>query len=115
MNINIQEQIDGHFRRNEELKEALRDKGVKLHERRSVELHFWAFSQKDAAMLAQALYEEGLLVLVLAPPPSGESEWNIEAGLQDSVENLTSLLNVKRFVELAAKFNALYDGWGTVV
>jgi regulator of RNase E activity RraB len=31
------------------------------------------------------------------------------------VDSLTSFSMVKKFVELAARYNAVYDGWGTVV
>lgn len=116
MSIDKQEQVDGHLQRNEMLKDSLRKKGVKLNELRSVELHFWAFSKKNAVMLAKALYDQGLLVLALAPAPDNERErWNIEAGFKDTVDNLTSQQQVKRFVELAAQFDSLYDGWGTLV
>jgi regulator of RNase E activity RraB len=48
--------------------------------------------------------------------PDDEGErWNIEAGIKDTVQDLTSPSNVRKFVELAAQFNALFDGWGTVV
>ncbi|MGA2543160.1 MAG: ribonuclease E inhibitor RraB [Verrucomicrobiota bacterium] len=116
MKIDITEQIDGHLRRNEDLKKTLCVKGVELGEQRSIELHFWAFKKQDAVNLAKSLYDHGLLVLTLAPVPDDEGErWNIEAGIKDTVQDLTSPSNVRKFVELAAQFNALFDGWGTVV
>ena len=116
MKINIEEEISGHRQRDEMLRQSLRVKGVDLGEQRSVELHFWAFNKRDAVMRAKALYDDGLLVLALAPVPNVEDErWNVEAGAKDSVEHLTSEGPVRKFVELAAKYNAKYDGWGTLV
>jgi hypothetical protein len=114
--IDIAEQINGHLKRNEVLKNTLKDKGVVLNQSRSIELHFWAFAKQDAVLLAKALYDAGLLILALAPVPADqEGKWNIEAGVKDSVDSLTSFSMVKKFVELAAHYNAVYDGWGTVV
>jgi len=113
--IDIAEQINGHLKRNEMLKNTLKDKGVVLNQSRSIELHFWAFAKQDAVSLAKALYDGDLLILTLAPVPDQEGRWNIEAGVKDSVDSLTSFSMVKKFVELAARYNAVYDGWGTVV
>jgi hypothetical protein len=112
----ITEQMNGHLRRNEELKNSLRAKGVELNKPLSIELHFWAFKKQDAVMLAKSLYDRGLLVLALAPAPDDEGErWSIEAGMKDTVVHVTSPAVVRQFVELAAEFNALFDGWGTAV
>lgn len=114
--IDIREQINGHLKRNEMLKNTLIDKGVALNQSRSIELQFWAFAKQDAILLAKTLYDEKLLILTLAPVRDDTRvRWNIEAELKDSVDNLTSFCMVKKFVELAARFNAVYDGWGTAV
>ena len=111
--INITDQINGHLQRNEVLKNKLQGKGVALSQSLSVELHFWAFTRQDAVLLAKALYDEGLLILTLGPISNDkEKKWNIEAGTKESVDRLTSLPEVKRYVELAARFNSVYDGWG---
>jgi regulator of RNase E activity RraB len=113
---NITEQLNGHFRRNEELKKSLLAKGVDFSKPISIELHFWAFKHQDAVRPAKSLYDRGLLVLTLAPATDVEGErWNVEAGTKDTVQNLTSPAVVKQFVELAAEFDALFDGWGTMV
>ena len=78
-------------------------------------MHFWAFTKQDAIMLAKALYDEGLLVLTLAPTDDGGERWNIEAGIRYSVNEVTSNNIVEKFVRLAAGKNAIYDGWGTSI
>jgi len=109
-------EVNGHLKRDEMLRNTLLEKGVALNEKRSIELHFWASKQEDAVMLAKALYNNGLLVLTLAPVSNEPADkWNIEAGTETTVENLTSPSVVQRFVKLAAEFNATYDGWGTLV
>jgi regulator of RNase E activity RraB len=115
MKVDINAEINGHVQRNKALRDSLREKGVELDEMRSVELHFWAFSKQTAVMLAKALYDHGLLVLALSPVDGEESQWTVDAGTKDTVENLSSLPVVKKFVELAAEFDSTYDGWGTTV
>ena len=113
MKIDVETNIAAHAKRNEELKRMLRSKGVEFNTNQSIELHFWAFKRQEAVMLAKALYDEGLIVLALAPlPDDDEGRWNVEAGIKETVEHLTTLAVVRKFAELAAQFNAIYDGWG---
>jgi len=113
MKVDVNTEINNHLQRNKALKDSLCQKGVELRESLSIELHFWAFSKQTAVMLAKALYDEGLMVLVLTLVDGEESRWTVEAGIKDTIEHLTSLPVVKRFVELAAEFDSIYDGWGT--
>jgi len=88
---------------------------MKIEIEEQKELHFWAFRRQDAVMLAKALYDDGLIVLALAHVPDDGDRWNIEAGIKETVENLTGAPMVRKFVELAAQFDAIYDGWGMSV
>ena len=63
----IQRSLAGHTARNIDLIRNLVQKGVDVAEPRSIDLHFWAGSQKDACFLAKALYESGYLILQLSP------------------------------------------------
>lgn len=109
--------IEGHNRRNLALKDNLVQKGIVLDDPRAVELHFWSAEQRNAALLARALYQAGFLVLVLAPneQENGSILWNIEAGLKEPISKVISSEFTERMVRLAAEFSSDFDGWGTSV
>jgi regulator of RNase E activity RraB len=113
----IRESLSGHEERNKHLLRELQTRGAELAKPTSIEHHFWAPTQGDAAMLAKALYERGYLILVLAPPAQGDgsSMWNIEAERMQSPEEAAGQAVVEMFVRLAASFNSEYDGWGTSI
>jgi len=115
LEVEIQASIKGHQKRNTELMKRLRAKGAILGEPRSIDLHFWAPSQKHAALLSRALYERGFLVLVLAPANSKEDpkRWNIEAGVRQSINITIRKEFVEGMVRMASDFSSEFDGWGT--
>ena len=106
-----------HDTRNVGLLELLHKKGANIEESRSIECHFWAWSQKDAAHLAKELYGLGYLLLMLAPAAIEENprRWNIEAGVRTSPTQAARHEFSEKLVRLAAKYNCIYDGWGTSV
>src|ERR1035441_3425031 len=61
----IAELLTSHLARNCELRANLEHKGVELDEPRPVDFHFWAFSQRDAAVVARSLYQMGFLLKLL--------------------------------------------------
>jgi hypothetical protein len=79
--------LRGHENRNEELLRTLQTKGVALDKGRSVEHHFWANSQREAARLARKLYERGFLVLAISPVSTEADSklWDVEAGTKTGV------------------------------
>ena len=107
--------LEGHMKRNAALVKELHDRGADLTVPRSVEHHFWAKSQRDAAMFARELYSKGFLILVLARAQTSDPtySWNIEAGSQETIENVVSRSRCDELVRLAERWNARYDGWGT--
>ena len=113
----ILESIAGHRQRNIQLRQALSDKKVNLSEQRPTDVHFYAWSQSDAAVLARELFKKGFLVKVLSPSPEpGDEElWNIEAGAQVVPEEILGDEFTEGMVRLAARFDSVYDGWGTSV
>ena len=117
-NSEVNTAVRGHVARGVELLGALRRRGVNLVELRSIEHHFWAKSQRDAALLAHALYKRDFLILVIAPasPREGsEYTWNVEAGIRDNIEHAAGEEVAKELVNLAVSFNSRYDGWGASV
>jgi len=111
----IRESISGHDARNAELRRTIRAKGVALDEQRSVEHHFWAPNQTNAAELARELYNHGYLVLAISPTEleDGSVCWNVEAETKRTPEEAASHETSEELVRLAAQFNGSYDGWGT--
>jgi len=110
-------EITDHNQRNAELVRAFSSKQVDLHQARSVELHFWAWGQPNSVRLARELYQQGFIVLVLKPAfiEDGKDRWNIEAGSKMSIESVIASDFTARLVDLASRFDAEYDGWGTSV
>lgn len=113
----ILESIAGHRQRNTQLRQVLSDKQVNLSEQRPTEVHFWAWSERDAAVLAQELYKKGFLVKHISPSPEPGDEklWSIEAGAQVIPEEILGDEFTEGMVRLAARFDSVYDGWGTSV
>ena len=107
--------LKGHDGRNEELLRTLQTRGVALDKARSVEYHFWANSQREAAMLAKELYNRGFLVLAISPVDGadGSQSWNVEAGATHAPAVAASRETSEDLTRLAAQFDAIYDGWGT--
>ena len=113
----IARSIEGHNHHNLALRDDLLQKGIVLDDPRAVELHFWSAEQRDAALLAKALYHSGFLILVLAPneQEDGRVLWNVEAGLKEPVSKVISSEFTERMVRLAAEHSSEFDGWGTNV
>ncbi len=109
----MSESIKGHAVRNAALLKDLRLRGVDVSLSHSVEHHFWARDQRSAALLAQRLYELGHLILVISPvDEDGSKMWNVEAGIQRTLEDAGGERVTDELVRLAAQFGATYDGWG---
>ncbi len=113
----IEASIEGHAARNMELLKLLREKGVSVNESRSVDHHFWANSQEDAALLAKRLYERGYLVLAINPLEDGNGPklWNVEARMERTPAEAASPALTEELVRLAAEYDSSHDGWGTEV
>jgi|KBSSwiStaDraftv2_1062776.scaffolds.fasta_scaffold1393793_2 hypothetical protein len=63
----IAQQLNGHARRNKELRERLAAKGVSLSAERPIDVCFYASTRRDAAVLARELFKIGYLITLLAP------------------------------------------------
>lgn len=108
--------IAGHRERNLQLIDMLAGKDVDPREMRLIELHFWAASQQDAVLLANALYERNFLISVLAPCENDSlGRWNIEAEARQTIQLTVSDDFTEEMVRLAARHSAVYDGWGTSI
>ncbi|MGD9630161.1 MAG: ribonuclease E inhibitor RraB [Pyrinomonadaceae bacterium] len=112
----LKQYIVGHNHRNRELLTVLESSGLSEESRIDAEYHFWADEQSDAVAFAKRLYDEGYLILVLAPVPDEKNgiTWNLEARKREAIKDVISERNTEYLVELANDFNSLYDGWGTV-
>ena len=111
----IQKAIQSHLARNLELKKLIVSKGVGLDERRTIDLHFWAYGEGAAHDLVVALETAGYSVSVSKPSEGDPSLWNVESQLKTSPLEVTTPLFVERLVRLAADNRAEFDGWGTSI
>jgi len=112
----IKNGIEGNQRRNYALLSVLSKKGIELDAIRLIDYHFWSFDRRDAAMLARELYRHDYLILSIAPvEQDGEKSWSIEAQMEHCPQDAASLDRTKTLSYLAAKFDSIYDGWGTKI
>ena len=111
----IRENIQGHIARNAEIASQLRQRGTALDQMQSIDHHFWAKVHEDAILLAQQLYERGYLIQVISPTnmEDGSTWWNVEASLSRTLSDVTGQETTEALVRLAARFESIYDGWGT--
>jgi regulator of RNase E activity RraB len=111
----ILESIRSHEARNTELLKRLGK--IAGNEIRAIEHHFWVNNQRKASRLGKELYENGFLVLVIcaADNDDGSKLWNVEAEFKQTIEEATSRSYISKLVRLAAKFDGIYDGWGTSI
>jgi hypothetical protein len=109
--------IARHRNRNLELRATFEKRNVNLEEPRLIDFHFWARTQRDAAVLGRALYGMGFLIRLLAPAPteSDQARWSVEAGTKIPLNEALGADLTEKLVELAAKEDAVFDGWGTSI
>lgn len=109
--------IREHESRNEALRQRLVGKGLDLREPRAIECHFWAWSQADAASLAEALTARGFQILAQRSAASARdpSLWNVEASIRQSIDLTLRREFTDDLVRIAAAHSGRYDGWGTSV
>jgi hypothetical protein len=111
----IQEALSEHRQRNAELQKVLVAKNIDLKERRPIDVHFWAWSQRDAAVIGRDLFKRGFLVKLIAPSPQpgDEERWGVEAGALIVPEEILGDEFTEGMVRLASTQDGTYDGWGT--
>jgi len=69
----------------------------------------------DGVLLAKELYGRGYLILVVSPTnmEGGSVWWNVEASLNRTISEAIARDTTEALVRLAARFECIYDGWGT--
>lgn len=110
----IRESIAGHQARNAELALRLKEKGADMNRLYTIEHHFWASNQRDAAHLAKRLYEKGYLITAIdrLERDAGSEVWNISTEIQRTPTEAISEELTGDLVRTAAEYAADYDGWG---
>jgi len=113
----IHDAMHGHRNRNLALRAQFEKRGVNLDQPRSVDFHFWASTQRDAAVLARSLYEKGFLIHMLAPAPgeNAPDRWSIEGGLKIPLTLALGERLTEELIKLASAEDATFDGWGTSI
>jgi regulator of RNase E activity RraB len=109
--------VEKHYARNQHLRLAFEQRGVDLDALRPIEFHFWAWTQRDAAVVARSLYQMGFLVRLIAPAPAEDDpdRWSIEAGAKIALTQASGNELTEKLVRLAANEDAVFDGWGTSI
>jgi regulator of RNase E activity RraB len=109
--------IQGHESRNAALRQTLIENGVDLGESRTIECHFWSWSELNAARLAEDLVSRGFEILAQrsARSPKDPELWNVEAAIKQSAELTLRREFTDELVRIAAAHFGKYDGWGTRV
>ena len=117
MTETIAQSIAEHRKRNVELRATFENRHVNLEEPRPIDFHFWAWTQRDAAVLGRSLYEIGFLIRLLAPAAAENDpeRWALEAGAKISLKEALSDELTERLVTLATREDAVFDGWGTSI
>src|SRR5262249_28916695 len=112
-----QEQIEGHNRRNQELRKTLAGYGVDMDKDRVCDLHFKPPDESSTRQLATALADDGCQLRVREPFEFGLTKygWGLEVQKTISPNALMDAEFTTRMVLLACRFNAVFDGWGTSV
>jgi hypothetical protein len=113
----IESQLAGHRKRNNELRKTFESRNVDFQQIRPVDFHFWAWSQRDAAVLARSLYQMGFLIRLLAPAAvdTDPDRWTIEGGARISLAEALSDELAEKLVRLASAEDTIFDGWGTSI
>jgi hypothetical protein len=70
----LQESIGAHRECNAPMRQMLSGRGGDLSEQRPIDVHFWAWTQRDAAVLGRELFKKGFLVKLLSPSPTPDDE-----------------------------------------
>ena len=111
----LEKVIEGHESRNAALRQTLVQRGVDFREPRTIECHFWTWSEKDAADLAQDLLRLGFKILVQRSAASSNdpSLWNVEAAIEQSIDLTMRREFTDELARAAANHYGRYDGWGT--
>jgi hypothetical protein len=113
----IDQELNGHRERNRALRAKFEERKVDLAEARSIEFQFWAWTQRDAAVLGRALYQMGFLLRLLAPAPkpNDPERWSVEAGAKIPLTQALGDELAEKLIKLASDEDAVFDGWGTSV
>jgi len=109
--------IKEHQNRNRALRVHFEERKVSQNRPQPIDFHFWAWTQRDAAVLGKSLYQMGFLIRLLAPAPAATDpdRWSIEAGARIPLKEALSEQLTERLVRLAAQVDSIFDGWGTSV
>lgn len=112
-NKEIDQEVQRHVARNHEVLKVLESKGFSSEDSIGAEYHFWVGEHSDAVVLANELYGDGYLILVLSPMDEGEMRrWNVEVRKNEVIKEIVSSDNMSKFVKLADRFRGTFDGWG---
>jgi regulator of RNase E activity RraB len=111
----VEDIISGHEVREASLRNMFLEKKLDLRAPRSIECHFWTWSEEGAVQLADALKSRGFEILVqqragIADDPD---RWNLEVAIKQSIDLTMRREFIEDLVRLAGSYDGLYDGWGT--
>ena len=104
--------LDGHIARNRALLERFAALGADRFAKRSIDLFFYTPGESEAEQLSADLRGDGFSRVVVS---RREEMCSVHAQLEASITEVASVAFVERYVELAEKHGAEFDGWGASV
>ncbi|HEX9984688.1 MAG TPA: ribonuclease E inhibitor RraB [Thermoanaerobaculia bacterium] len=110
----IEESLQAHLTRNEELVKLFVEHGGDLDDTRPVDFFFYADSQESAEALANDL-QPFLDEVAVMPEADDAGKWAVQGVKQTSVNAVTEPGFVEKLVRAAAHQLAEFDGWGAPV
>jgi hypothetical protein len=88
--VSIDDKFLQHTARNEQLIAVLNQKAVSLTDARTIDLHFWAWSEAGARSIAEELGTRGMVIQQIAPTQRDQPVWNVEVSVERSVDTITA-------------------------
>jgi hypothetical protein len=114
----IADSLTEHRNRNLQLQAEFEKRQIDLNEHRPIDFHFWASTQRDAAVLARSLYQKGFLIRLISHTKNEDDDserWSVEAGAKIPLAQALGDELSEELVRMAAHEDSIFDGWGTSI
>jgi hypothetical protein len=112
----VQEDVAAHLERNAALVQQIKGRGGDTQRERNIDCFFHTRTEDDAIAISRALQASGLRELSITHrDDEGKRPWTVQGVVVASVAAFAVADRVEEFVRIAARHDALFDGWGTLL